>query len=1024
MALPNQLDSGLGPAKARVFVSYAHDDLPHRRAVLRFCELLCRLGVEVHVDEWDTDLRQDWFLWMMEQLRRADYVIVVASPRYRAAGDGDVPADCHRGVQTEAAALRNYLYSDRATWTRKILPVILPGRSLEEVPLFLQPHTASHYRIPKISSGGAAELLKVLDRKPLPIRPGGQAPPGTSTHRRAAVSALSTLPRGVPSFTGRDDDVNRLVGRIVAADKENCTAIHVVNGMPGVGKTAFAVHVAHKVAAAFPDGHLFLELRGHTPGQAPVTPTDALGSLLLATGVAARHIPAELSDRARMWRDRLASAKTLLVLDDVADHEQVRPLLPGTPGCQVVITSRRRLPGLEDAQPLPLTVLPEDQAVTMFLRLAGRPADTDDRERIAELMRLCGHLPLAIGLAAGRLRSHPCWDVSYLTDQMVSARNRLAEMRADDRSVSTAFELSYRDLPADARRLFRRLSLHPGVDFDLHAAAALDGVDLTETRRLVETLYLNHLIEEPAPGRYRLHDLIRHYAETLDPDTDRHAVLRRVLDYYLHVAVTAARLLPDAETMPDPPGVGAPAHVPVLTTEKAARRWFSLERVNLSACVDHGRAGHTVRLSAALHPYLAQRGHWDDALAIHRVAVRAAEADGDLPGLAVSLCNLGAIQLLVDDYSSAMVNVARAQRLFIQLGDRLGEAGAIEHIGAVQYAMGDYPAATRNLTRALTLCAEVDDSCGEARVRYRLGIVAHLTEDYASASSSLVRAYTLFRRLGNRQGEADALSYLGLVRGMAGDYHPALRSVAQALASFEELGCKRGEANALRRMGYLLRVLGEYPLSLSTSLRAHALFVELGSNQGQATTLCDLAMTRYLVSERTATDHTTAVATLERALGLCVRIGDRLCEGDVYNTLGVLRHMAGHHREAIASLTRALTLCAEIPNRTGQVEAFNNLGSLALDRPEVGDAYSHHQQALQLARDIGYALEEGRALEGMGRCVIRDSYAGSGTAYLREALELYERLGVPDAGRVRATLAGHARRLRTGASWQPVHPRL
>jgi tetratricopeptide (TPR) repeat protein len=1003
LALPNQPGIGVEHSPARVFVSYAHDSMPHRKTVLRFCELLCRLGVNVHVDEWDTDLRQDWFLWMMEQLRCADYVIVVASPRYRAAGDGDVPADFHRGVQTEAAMLRNYLYSDRATWTRKILPVILPGRSLEEIPLFLQPHTASHYRIPKISPAGAGELVKVLLRQQRPPRQAGTAPPDAGTHRRAAPSAVSTLPRGVPSFTGRDGDVSQLVSRIIAADRENVAAIHVVNGMPGVGKTAFAVHVAHKVAAGFPDGHLFLELRGHTPGQQPVTPLDALGSLLLAIGVAARHIPAGLDDRARMWRDRLASAKMLLLLDDVADHEQVRPLLPGTPGCQVVITSRRRLPGLEDARPLPLTVLPADQAVTMFLRLTDHDADADERARIAELMRLCGHLPLAIVLTAGRLRSHPCWNVRYLTDQMVSAQNRLTEMRADDRNVITAFGLSYRDLPAAARHLFRLLASLPGVDFDLYAAAALDGGGLDDTRRLVETLYLNHLIEEPAPGRYRLHDLIQHFAETLDPDPDRDAAVARVLDYYLHVATAAARLLP--EVMLDPQEGASPAHVPVLTTESAARRWFTHERVNLSACVDHGRPGHAVRLAAALHPYLAQRGHWDDALAIHRVAVRAAETGGDLPGLAASLCNLGAVQLLVDDYSSAMVNVAAAQRLYIQLGDRVGEAGAIEHIGAVQYAMGDYPAATRNLTRALTLCAEVDDGCGEARVRYRLGIVAHLTEDYASASSSLVRAYTLFRRFGSRQGEADALSYLGLVRGMAGDYHPALRSLARALASFEELGCKRGEANALRRMGFLLRVLGEYTPALSTSLRAHALFVELGSHQGQATTLCDLAMTRYLVSGRTAEDHATAVATLERALALCVRIGDRLCEGDVYNTLGVLRHLAGHHREAIASLTRALTLCAEIPNRTGQVEAFNNLGNLAWDWPEVGDAFSHHQQALHLARDIGYALAEGRALEGMGRCLIRASYAGNGTGYLREALELYERLGVPDAQRVRAMLA-------------------
>jgi tetratricopeptide (TPR) repeat protein len=971
------------------------------------------LGIDVHVDEWDTDLRRDRFLWMIDQFRHADYVIVIASPEYRAAGDGNAPADCHRGVQTESAVLRNFIYRDRETWTRKILPVILPGRSVDEIPLYLQPHCASHYHLPKINAANARELTRVLTRG----QPDRGSRPATDTrapespHWRAAPSAVSTLPRGVPSFTGRDDDVQELLARIVAADQQDASAIHVVNGMPGIGKTAFAVHVAQQIADRFPDGHLFLELRGHTPGQQPVTPAEALGSLLLAIGVAARHIPAELDDRARMWRGRLAGRKMLLLLDDVVDHEQVRPLLPGTPGCQVVITSRRRLPGLEDAQPLPLTVLSPDQAVEMFVRLTHRAASDQERHRLSELVRLCGHLPLAIALAAGRLRSHPTWDVRYLTDQMVSAQNRLAEMRADDRCVSTAFELSYRDLPADVRRLFRRLSLHPGVDFDLYAAAAISGADLDATRRLVETLYLNHLIEEPSPGRYRLHDLIQHFAKTLlaeHPDEDRDAVVERVLNYYLHVATVAARLLPHPGAALPPPE-SCPAHLPALATEKHAGRWFDRERVNLSGCVDYARSHdltrHTVRLAAALHPYLAPRGHWDDALAIHSVAVLSAERGQDVPGLAVALLNLGAVQLLVDDYSSAMVNVSRAQRLFIKLGDRQGEASAVEHIGAVQYAMGEYPAATRNLTRALVLCKEVGDRFGGANVHYRLGIVQYLTDDYASASSSLVRAYTTFRRLGACQGEADALSYLGLVQGMAGDYPPALRTLARALSSFEEIGDRRGEANALCRMATLLRVLGQHSLSLDTELRAHALFVELASYQGQANTLCGLAMTRYLADDRTADAYTTAVDTLERALALCVRIGDRLCEASVYNTLGVVQHLAGHRQNATASLTRALTLCAAIPDRTGQIEALNNLGKLAWDWPEAGDAFSHHQQALLLARDIGYALEEGRALEGMGRCLIRDSYAGNGRAYLHEALEVYNRLGLPDAHDVRASLA-------------------
>lgn len=993
---------------ARVFVSYAHDSPQHRRMVLRFCTLLLRLGVDVRVDEWDTDRRRDWFLWMIDQFRNADYVIVIASPRYRAASDGTGPAEAHRGVQTESAVLRDFLYLDRAVWTRKILPVILPGRSVDEIPVYLQPNCASHYHIPKINAAGAKELVKVLGRAHVPDR---REIPEPARRRQLPQPAVSTLPRGVPSFTGRDGEAAQLRARILEADDHGATAVHVVTGMPGVGKTAFAVHVARKVAGRFPDGQLFLELRGHTPNRRPVPPAEALRSLLLTIGVGERSIPEALDDRARLWRDRVAGRKILLVLDDAVDHDQVRPLLPGTPGCQVVLTTRRRLPGLEDAQPLPLPVLATDHAVTMFLRLANRHAADHERHRVLELMRLCGHLPLAIGLVAGRLRSHPSWDVPYLTEQLVAAPDRLAEMRADDLSVTTAFEQSYRELDTDAARLFRRLSRHPG-DFDVYAAAAIGAHDLDSAQRLVETLYLHHLVEEPAPGRYRPHELMRLYARrllALDQAEDPDAVADRVLDYYLHVATEAAGLLPHHDTLLAPPAGDAPAHTPVLATESDAYQWFSRERRNLSACVDHAsgkdRIRHTVGLAAALHPYLTQRGHWDDALAIHNIAVHAAERGHDVPGLATSLRNLAAVQLLVDDYPSALATVSRARKLHLRLEDRRGEAGALVLLGATRHALGDYEAATANLTHALTLAAEAGDRFTEATARYRLGVVQHRTDSYSASSLSLVRAFTAFRSLGCRQGQADSLSYLGLLQGMSGDYSPALRCLTRAIALYGQLGDRRGEAMALCRMGTLLRAIDEFREAHATQVRAHTLFVELGSYQGQAMTLRGLAMTRYLAGDRTPADHAAAVDALERARELCAKIGDRLCEAGIYNDLGVLARLAGRFQDATASLVRALAMCEAIGDPAGTIEALNELGRLAWDWPEAGDAFSYHERALRLARDLGAFVAVGRALEGMGQCLIRASYAGGGRAYLREALEVYERLGMPDAQGVKATLA-------------------
>jgi hypothetical protein len=285
--------------------------------------------------------------------------------------------------------------------------------------------------------------------------------------------------------------------------------------MAGIGKTTLAVHAAHRLADRFPDGQLFLPLHAHTPGQRPVDPADALASLLLAAGVGAHAIPAGLEARAARWRDYLAGKKVLLVLDAAAGHEQVRPLLPGTAGSLVLITSRRRLAALEDAAVISLDTLTPGEAEELLARLAGRPGLDAGDAGVGEITRLCGYLPLAIGMLGRQLHHHPAWTTAGLAADLATAQDRLAVMRAEDLSVAAAFDLSYQDLTSDQQRLFRRLGLHPGLDIDANAAAALDGTTLEAARRSLEGLYDQHLITEPAPGRYRLHDLLRGHAQTL-----------------------------------------------------------------------------------------------------------------------------------------------------------------------------------------------------------------------------------------------------------------------------------------------------------------------------------------------------------------------------------------------------------------------------------------------------------------------------------------------------------------------------
>ena len=379
------------------------------------------------------------------------------------------------------------------------------------------------------------------------------------------VAAARTLPRDADSFTGRTEQLAELLD---VADPAAQGSIWVVDGMAGVGKTTFALHAAHQLAGHFPDGQLFLELRGHVPDQPPADPADALASLLQTLGVDAGQIPPGTPERARLWRDRLAGKQLLLLLDDAAGSEQVRPLLPGTPGCLVLVTSRPRLTALENIRVVSLGIMGSHEAALLFVRLAARTSLSPGDPAIQEIVRLCGYLPLAIAIMAARLRHRQAWTPAWLAADLAAARSRPELMRAENQSVAAAFTLSYKDLGHGEQELFRRLGSYPGTDIDRYAAAALNGTDPDTARRQLDALYDRHLISEPyVPGRYLLHDLLREHARDLaeaDPPAARRAAISRLLDYYLSAARAAGKHLakqpPPGADMDGVPEIGR-AHV-------------------------------------------------------------------------------------------------------------------------------------------------------------------------------------------------------------------------------------------------------------------------------------------------------------------------------------------------------------------------------------------------------------------------------------------------------------------------------
>ena len=433
----------------------------------------------------------------------------------------------------------------------------------------------------------------------------GRAVPGwAGTGGGGATAALRTLPRDITSFTGRQRELQDLVD--TAAGSGGLVGIHAIGGMAGIGKTAFAVHAAHRLADRFPAGQIFLPLHGHTPGQRPVEPGDALASLLLTAGVAAAQIPPGLEARMALWRDRLAGQQLLLVLDDAASSDQVRPLLPGVGGCLVLVTSRRHLTALDDARAISLDTLPPGEAAALLARLAGRAGLSPADPAVGELTRLCGCLPLAIGMVARQLHHHPAWSLAGRAAELAVAVDRLELMATENLSVTAAFNMSYEDLSPEQQRLFRRLGLDPGADIDAYAAAALDGTDLAAARRGLEGLYDQYLVAEPAQGRYRLHDLIREHARALagrlDPDRDRDGAIARLLDYYQHTSARAAPLIARQTRPALVPADGAtPASVP------------GPGRAGAGAGLGPGRARQPARLPGPCHRYRpALPGHRSD----------------------------------------------------------------------------------------------------------------------------------------------------------------------------------------------------------------------------------------------------------------------------------------------------------------------------------------------------------------------------------------------------------------------------
>ena len=582
----------------------------------------------------------------------------------------------------------------------------------------------------------------------------------------------------------------------------------VLAGMAGVGKTALAVRAAHQVEAAFPDGSLFLDLRGFLPGRTGMSSADALDRLLRQLGVPGETIPTDPDDRAAHYRGLLRSQRLLIVLDNVSSARQLRPLLPGERSCRVLVTSRGRLPALDDARHFSLDALTEPEASTLFAAVAGPQRASREESLVREVVRRCGCLPLAVRVAAARYRGNPGWSLRDLRDRLVEPPDLLRELDDGERSVLAAFQLSYRELPADQRRLFALLSLYPGTDLDGHVAAALGDLDLPEATRIVDRLQESYLLTQRPGGRYELHELLKAFASDAArhdlPAGERDAAVDRLVGYGLDTASAVDVLLAPHHFRPDTTNEG-PRAPRTFADSASARAWVQAQWPMLVAlchtAAATGQHDRCWRLAFALRDYFFLAKLWDPWIETHELAVASARASGDRWAEAVTLDNLGVAHVDRGELERAIDCYRRALTLFEEIGDEQGRVTALANLGWAHHYQGEHQQARRELTEAL-LAYQKAGNRRNAAITLR-GIALAETElgHTGDAIAHARAALATFEELALDFDAAMAFNCVAWAHFRAGEHESAARAYRQAAERAEIVGSDYEIARAETGLG-------------------------------------------------------------------------------------------------------------------------------------------------------------------------------------------------------------------------------
>ena len=651
--------------------------------------------------------------------------------------------------------------------------------------------------------------VTVAGRDQVVITAGDHAVVNVGGDRGAGLGGPGLLPRDVPGFTGREDELARLAG-LAGGGR---VVVSAIGGTAGVGKTALAVHAAHRLLGEFPDGHLYADLRGYTEGQDPAEPGEVLETFLRRLGVSAEEVPGGVEGRSGLLRQLLAGRRVLMVLDNARTEAQVRPLLPGAGGSMVLVTSRSVLPGLEADERVSLDVLPEGEAAAMLARVIGTTRAAAEPQAVAEVARLCGRLPLALRVAGQLLAAHPVWIVGRLVQLLADEQERLGRLGAGDLQVRAAFEVSYKQLEREDARLFRLLGLYPGPDFDVNAAAALAGTEAEDAEPVLGRLAEAHLVTEDASGRFGMHDLLRLFAratcEQTDSPADREAAEARLVGYCADLAGLLDSCV-DSQLRPAAEQAALEAGGTLLSMREALVV-FQAERTGLLAAlglaVERGWDEQVQQFSYRMSDSLRVLRYLDDLLTVHEAALAAARSTGDRRAEGMTLSNLGITYRELRRFEDAVDCSQQSLAIKRETGDRRGEGQTLGNLGNAYQELRRFEEAVDCFQRSLAICRETGDRHGEGMTLSNLGITYGGLRRFEEAVDCFQRSLAICRETGDRRGEGMILNNLGNAYQELRRFEEAVDCYQRSLAIRRETGDRYGEGRALNNLGIVYREL-------------------------------------------------------------------------------------------------------------------------------------------------------------------------------------------------------------------------